>query len=74
MNDLTTSQVYKIEHHISQSIELGLDCAEYADEDDAWTIYEQNGNLHGSTMMDNFDMASFLNSIGVPSDKVHWDD
>lgn len=40
--------------------------------DEPWIITEEDGELKGYTFMDNFDMYAFLETIGVPMDRVEW--
>ncbi len=37
---------------------------------DAWEISEKKGKLKASTTMDNFDMSTFLQIIGVASEDI----
>ena len=42
--------------------------------DDEWEITVTDTIVRGFTIMDNFDMAEFLEKIGVDSDHILWDD
>ena len=42
--------------------------------DDFWTVGETLLTVHGSTIMDNFDMNKFLEHIGVSTDRIEWRD
>lgn len=39
-----------------------------------WTIEENDLYILGDVYMDNFSMYSFLQKIGVPMDRVSWDE
>ena len=39
---------------------------------DKWNIEDNNGNIEGTTFMDNFDMSLFLKNIGVKGEHVKW--
>lgn len=41
---------------------------------DAWEIIVEENNVRGNTNMDNFDMRTFLNLIGVPEEAISWED
>lgn len=64
---LTADQAYKIRNHSKFGKEMGMDYTE-----DTWYIDEDEGTINGCTTMDNFDMATFLENIGVNMEKVHW--
>jgi len=73
---LTGEQIEKIKNHIQEANKLyerdpSLDfcCIDY---DNAWTITEDEATIDGYTFMDNFDMYTFLEAIGVPMEKVKW--
>ena len=59
--DLTLNQVKKIENHAQ------------GDDDDEWSITQEDGVLQGYTSMDNFDMRNFLEVIKVPGEVITWD-
>jgi hypothetical protein len=40
---------------------------------DQWRITEDNENIYGDTMMDNFDMQWFLKNVGVDENDIEWD-
>jgi hypothetical protein len=46
----------------------------FAQDYDAWSIVvdEERNAVYGRTFMDNFDMAKFLENIGVSSDAITW--
>lgn len=39
---------------------------------DNWNIYVCQDYVKGETTMDNFDMAEFLERIGVPENRIDW--
>lgn len=43
-----------------------LKCESYPCEAAGWTIREEGDKIIGFTLMDNFDMISFLRSLGIP--------
>jgi len=40
----------------------------------SWLIKEDDYNIKGLTYMDNFDMSTFLDIIGVPRNKIQYSD
>lgn len=68
LRKLSIEQLCKILNHNVWGKKLGL---EYADSD-SWCIGVGNGMLSGNTSMDNFDMAKFMEMIGVTG--VTWGD
>lgn len=69
LSDITAEQAGKIRGHIEVGRAMGMCCAEDHNE---WRVREENGVLHGDTSMDSFDMDTFMEKIGVPSDKIRW--
>ena len=67
---LSEDQIGKIADHAIVGKEMGMAWAE----EDAWTIRSNDEMIGGETWMDNFDMETFLEKIGVPMDKVEWGD
>ena len=67
---LSEDQIGKIADHAIIGKEMGMSWAE----EDAWTIRSNDEMIGGETWMDNFDMEAFLEKIGVPMDKVEWDE
>lgn len=65
LSDITELQKYQILNHYEVAKEKGwLD--EYCGEEDKWhNIKEKDGELHGFTNMDNFNMEDFMIKIGV---------
>ena len=41
---------------------------------DAWDITENKKSIEGFTTMDNFDMANYLEKMGVKSKFINWSD
>ena len=72
LDDITASQLNKIENHIQFSKKMH-DIG-FAQDYDAWSIVvdEEKNAVYGRTFMDNFDMAKFLENIGVSSDAITW--
>ena len=73
--DLTEDQLEAILNHdeVDQDI---LEKVYYKDElnqGDIWKIKEDMEKIEGWTVMDNFDMETFLEIIGVPEDRVKWE-
>ena len=72
---LTEDQINLIKYHgaINRIIlkKFGHD-----DYNDPWDIEETDTEIIGSTSMDNFDMCSYLELIGIDpdSDDILWDD
>jgi hypothetical protein len=75
---LSQDQISKIYNHITavkdlkENEKISAWKGGEADERDAWHIWVQDDILHGFTVMDNFDMEGFLEAIGVPQDKIEW--
>jgi len=70
-SDLTSAQIYAIEHHIEYANENDLDGG-YHHEDDAWCIRDEGDYIEGSTWMDNFSISTVLNHLGVKN--IEWRD
>ena len=47
---------------------------DFYDETDAWSIRVNENSVRGFTTMDNFDMAEFLQEIGVAKEAIKFDD
>jgi hypothetical protein len=74
LSDITELQKYQILNHYEVAKEKGW-LNEYCSEGDAWSnIEEKDGELIGSTYMDNFDMEEFMEKIGVNVTKAKFDD
>ena len=47
----------------------------WADDNDQWSITEDDNVIEGYTHMDNFDMYTFLvNYLDIPQDYIKWGD
>jgi len=45
----------------------------FADGYDAWTIHiNENGDIEGDTMMNNFDIEEFMKRIGICTCRIKW--
>ena len=65
---LTEKQIRAIRAHGALGEKLGLkytDCP--------WKVSEDKDSVEGYTAMDNFDMARFLELIGVEDRHIEWD-
>lgn len=62
---LSEFQINAIHNHIEVYNSLNPDYP--ADKDEEWFIDDKGGAILGSTSMDNFDMESFFNLIGIHS-------
>lgn len=40
--------------------------------DDRWDIHDGEGYIEGWTIMDNFDMYSFIEELGVSKEDITW--
>ena len=72
---LTEDQIFAIKNHgtigrVFQDIifDPGYYC------DDPWTIKEDGNNIYGNTNMDNFEMFTYLEAIGVNDENIKWGD
>ena len=70
-NKLTTLQIEQIVNHMEVAKNLGIDT--YYDEYNEWKIIDKNDYIQGFTWMDNFDMTTFLEKIGIKSENIEWD-
>lgn len=66
---VTVAQLNKIKNHIgfAKKFKMG-----YVTTYDEWDIVEDEKFIRGSTNMDNFDMAEFMEKIGIDMSKVEW--
>jgi hypothetical protein len=71
INDLTETQVALIKEHMAVGAILNMHGT--ASDYNEWRVSEEDDNLTGRTMMDNFDMEEFMRKIGVDMEKVDWD-
>lgn len=62
---LSPKQIKQIYKHQTSGLDFALT--------DYWSITEDEYRLYGSTIMDNFDMAEFLEIIGVNSKDIQWE-
>lgn len=69
---ISAYQQHLIRDHIASASQM--EDISYKQEEDAWSIEEDEATISGKTWMDNFDMAQFLENILVPHDKVFWKD
>ena len=60
LRKLSLEQLCKIMNHTKWGKEFEMNYYE-----DSWSITVEDGVLHGSTSMDNFDMEAFLVKIGI---------
>ena len=65
---LSEEQIGQIADHAILGEEMGM----HWSKSDEWTIRSTPDAIIGETWMDNFDMETFLEKIGVPMDKVEW--
>lgn len=68
---LTTLQIEQIINHMEVAKNLGIDT--YYDKYDEWEIIDKEDYILGLTWMDNFDMTTFLEKIGINSENIDWD-
>ena len=68
---LTPIQIDQILNHVLVAQQLEIPNF-YMDEE-GWSVDIENGEIRGDTCMDNFDMRTFLNFIGVDTSKVDFD-
>ena len=68
---LSDYQIEQIKNHMKISKENNSD---FYDEMDAWSITENENSVRGYTSMDNFNMAEFLQEIGVAKEAIKFDD
>jgi len=65
---LSAQQLSKIMDHEMLSRRYGLTC----DTEDRWSITINDDTVEGYTSMDNFNMKSFLDMIGVDKKFIMW--
>jgi len=71
LDRITDIQKGMICNHIEVSKILKMKT--YNQPHDAWHLEEKDGKISGDTSMDNFDMYSFLELIGINKDHIHYD-
>ena len=65
---LTGEQITKIYNHIEEGLKLNPTMYTTP----AWVITEDEHSIMGDTSMDNFNMAWFLEQIGVEEKHIHY--
>jgi hypothetical protein len=65
--NLTELQMNLIRNHIQAAKMFGASIYEHP-----WSLDETEDKINGSTLMDNFDMAWFLEIIGVNENHIDW--
>lgn len=72
--DLTKEQIEKIKNHIDEAYNyFSKEHIEYNwDKGDKWEITENEDEIKGETIIDNFDMEDFLNKIKVKDSVIQW--
>ena len=65
LRNLTPEQIELIENHSEESDDPFA-------KSDYWFIEKTKLRIIGSTYMDNFDMADFLDTIGVSENVIEW--
>ena len=66
--NLTSLQIEQIKHHSELGQKMDIPYAS----SDAWSIYESDETIIGSTWMNNFSMTEFLRNIKVPAHVIEW--
>ena len=67
---LDAVQIRQIIDHPKECEKYDMDC----EDGDVWHIADYGKAIRGKTSMDNFDMCSFLEKIGVDVNKAEWSD
>ena len=67
---LSPAQIKLIKKHLHKGKKSGV--GDYFGERDEWAIRETDATLEGSTIMDNFDMSTYLKYVGVDMDRVSF--
>lgn len=72
LNNISKNQLQQIENH---SESKSYKTMYGKDKFQCWDILinKKQNTVHGSTSMDNFDMGEYLDTIGVRSDHIEWD-
>jgi hypothetical protein len=68
LKNITGEQLQKILNFDSECEKLDLDFCN----DHYWSVWTDIKNVYGETIMDNFDMHSFLDAIGINDDLITW--
>lgn len=66
--NLDEDQIRAIKDHKYLGEELGIPYSL----SDSWNIEENKEYICGSTIIDNFDMCSFLHKIDIPAENIKW--
>lgn len=70
-SDLTAQQISDIYNHYEIATNHFNN---YVNKSDEWRIKESEEYIIGETYMDNFNMCSFLQDIGIDDNKIEWGD
>jgi hypothetical protein len=62
---------YLSKFQVDKIVDHGEKVEDWADE---WEITVTDTEVKGKTWMDNFNMSEFLDSIGVKSEHIHWEE
>ncbi len=73
-SNLTDDQEFAIKHHGMDWSILNSKLNKQYGWSDEWSIIDNLEFLIGSTSMDNFDMKTFMQKIGVDMSKVVWEE
>jgi hypothetical protein len=76
LNAITADQKDKIYNHLKEGKKLKMYCCTGSypcTTFDQWKIFEEDGNLIGATIQDNFDMDAFFGLIGLNPKEAKWD-
>ena len=69
---LTVAQLEAIKDHMNVAEALGC-VDDYCSEWDGWSITETKTAIEGYTTMDNFDMLTFLRTIGIKEKDIDYE-
>jgi hypothetical protein len=74
LNNITEKQLHYIKNHYELAREVLPEeyLSPYLSEWNAWAIEVTDDVVRGYTPIDNFDMESFLEYIGVKSEHITW--
>lgn len=78
--ELSQRQIDQIVNHkeVSKTFTKPADCEwgryVFCQDGEEWGIEIQLEHIYGYTAMDNFDICSFLNRIGVKEEHIEWGD
>jgi hypothetical protein len=71
---LSRRQRESLYDHFEIAKQLNLGCASGTIPEDEWEITDTDKEIRGFTRMDNFDMYSFMQYIGINSDIAIWEE